>query len=225
MSVLLLRLAGPLQSWGDNSRFTVRQTREAPTKSGVLGLLAAAEGRRRTDSLEDLAGLRFGVRTDQEGRLLRDFHTAAGAPLSQRYYLMDAAFLAGVEGDEALLEALDDALRRPKYPLYLGRRSCPTQGRLSLGVVQGDLESALRKQPWLAANWYRKQQPKQVRLPLVVDAQPTDEEVEARMDVPLSFSLEHRRYAWRSVARRPAVVVDNPEGIDDVDFFAAVRGV
>lgn len=224
MSVLLLRLAGPLQSWGDSSRFSMRGTREAPTKSGVLGLLAAAEGRRRTDPLEDLAALRFGVRTDQEGRLLRDFHTAEGAPLSQRYYLMDAVFLAGVEGDRSLLEALGEALRRPKYPLYLGRRSCPTQGRLSLGLVDEPLEEALREHPWLAANWYRKQQPKQVRLPLVVDAEAGDVTTETRMDVPVSFSLEHRQYAWRNVARRPAVVVENLEGVDDVDFFAAVRG-
>ena len=41
MSVLLLRLAGPMQAWGDASRFTTRQTRTEPTKSGVLGLLAA----------------------------------------------------------------------------------------------------------------------------------------------------------------------------------------
>ena len=65
MSVLLLRLKGPLQSWGDSSRFTRRETRQEPTKSGVLGLLAAAQGRRRGDPIEDLAGLAFGG-----GRLL-----------------------------------------------------------------------------------------------------------------------------------------------------------
>ena len=76
MTVLLLRLAGPMQAWGDNSRFTRRDTRMIPTKSGVLGLLAAADGRRRTDPIEDLAGLRFGVRVDQPGQLQRDFQTA-----------------------------------------------------------------------------------------------------------------------------------------------------
>lgn len=224
MSVLLLRLAGPLQSWGDSSRFTSRQTRDEPTKSGVLGLLAAAGGRRRTDSLEDLAALRFGVRTDQEGRLLKDFHTAQGAPLSHRYYLMDAVFLAGVEGDLAFLEMLEQTLKRPKYPLYLGRRSCPTQGRLSLGIIDGELEDGLRAQPWLAANWYRKQQPREVRLPLSVDAKPGDPVVESRPDVPVSFSPERRLYGWRNVSRRPPVIIENPEGTDEVDFFAAVRG-
>ena len=76
MTVLLLRLAGPLQSWGVKSRFTVRATELAPTKSGIIGMLAAAVGRRRTDPIEDLLSLRFGVRKDQPGRVIRDFNTA-----------------------------------------------------------------------------------------------------------------------------------------------------
>ncbi|NLE97041.1 MAG: type I-E CRISPR-associated protein Cas5/CasD, partial [Propionibacterium sp.] len=76
MAVLLLRLAGPMQSWGDSSRFTTRSTRREPTKSGVLGLLAAALGRPRTAEIADLAGLRFGVRVDQPGKVMVDFQTA-----------------------------------------------------------------------------------------------------------------------------------------------------
>ena len=41
MSVLLLRLSGPMQSWGVQSRFTVRDTGLEPSKSGVVGLIAA----------------------------------------------------------------------------------------------------------------------------------------------------------------------------------------
>ena len=129
MAVLLLRLAGPMQAWGVRSRFTVRSTELAPTKSGVIGMLAAAVGRRRTDPIEDLIKLRFGVRKDQPGTVIRDFHTArtldgrSSMPLSNRYYLADAVFLAGIEGDEALLEGIDEALRHPAFPLYLGRRS------------------------------------------------------------------------------------------------------
>ena len=76
MGTLLLRLAAPLQSWGEDSKFETRRTRREPTKSGVIGLLAAALGRRRYEPLDDLRGLRFAVRVDQEGELLRDFHTA-----------------------------------------------------------------------------------------------------------------------------------------------------
>ncbi len=62
---LVLRLAGPMQSWGGRSQFNRRDTLTEPTKSGLIGLLAAAQGRRRQDSIEDLLGLTFGVRTDQ----------------------------------------------------------------------------------------------------------------------------------------------------------------
>ena len=112
MTTLLLLLAGPLQAWGDSSRFSRRDTRMVPTKSGVLGLLAAAQGLRRTDPLEDLVHLRFGVRSDQPGSLQRDFQTAIdwrtgkSMPLSYRYYLADARFVAGVEGPRPVVEGL-----------------------------------------------------------------------------------------------------------------------
>ena len=44
MSTLLLRLAGPMQSWGTDSKFDVRRTGREPSKSGVIGLVAAALG-------------------------------------------------------------------------------------------------------------------------------------------------------------------------------------
>ena len=80
MATLLLRLAAPLQSWGSDSKFDIRRTGREPTKSGVVGLLAAAKGYRRDDArvLEPLCSLRMGVRIDQEGQLLRDFHTVWG---------------------------------------------------------------------------------------------------------------------------------------------------
>ena len=69
MATLLLRLAAPLQSWGSDSKFETRKTDREPTKSGVVGLLAAALGLRRddTEGLARLNGLRFAVRADQEG--------------------------------------------------------------------------------------------------------------------------------------------------------------
>ena len=78
MATLLLRLAAPLQSWGADSKFEIRKTDREPTKSGVVGLLAAALGLRRdeADALQELGQLRFAVRVDREGSLLVDFHTA-----------------------------------------------------------------------------------------------------------------------------------------------------
>ena len=70
-NTLLLRLEGPLQSWGDQeSKFVVRRTGEAPTKSGVAGLLCAALGVARPDArrtLPKLNALRMAVRIDRHG--------------------------------------------------------------------------------------------------------------------------------------------------------------
>ena len=67
MATLLLRLAAPLQSWGMDSKFETRKTGREPTKSGVVGLLAAAcgIGREAPGRLAPLTALRFGVRVDQ----------------------------------------------------------------------------------------------------------------------------------------------------------------
>jgi len=76
--VLLLRLEGPLQSWGGRSRWDVRDTQAEPTKSGIVGLLGCALGYGRGDVrlVEELdRGLRFGVRVEAPGRILEDYQT------------------------------------------------------------------------------------------------------------------------------------------------------
>lgn len=229
MTTLLLKLAGPMQAWGAASRFSQRTTRQEPTKSGVLGLLAAAQGRRRTDPLEDLARLKFGVRIDQPGHLIRDFQTAKSLdekrtmPLSYRYYLGDAVFVAGVEGDASLVEALAEALQNPTFPLYLGRRSCPPSGPLQLGVHEMPLEKALESAPWAASNWYRAKQGKTVHLRIAMDA--ADGEIgELVRDLPISFDPTLREYGWRNVIDR-GVDVENPQGRADThDVMAALGG-
>ena len=222
MTVLLLRLAGPLQSWGVKSRFTVRATELAPTKSGIIGMLAAAVGRRRTDPIEDLLSLRFGVRKDQPGRVIRDFHTARtldgkeSMPLSNRYYLADAVFLAGIEGDRALLEGLDEALRHPFFPLYLGRRSCPPTHPVSRGLRETGLLDALRAEPWLAAQWFqRKHRDKPFDAEMLLDQEVVQEAalparergaVRGSRDVPASFDPRRRDYGFRQVEQLTARV-------------------
>jgi len=224
MTVLALRLAAPLQSWGAASRFVRRYTHMEPTKSGIVGLIAAAQGRRRTDPIEDLTRLTLGVRVDQPGRLVRDFQTARPdvgkpLPLSYRFYLGDAVFLALVEADDELLAGIDEALRQPAFPLYLGRRSCPPAGPINLGLRDGDIASALKDEPWLASRWYRNKhhrgQP-QVRLITVSDCQPGDEGAETVRDEPVTFDPDHRQYHWRSI-RRGWVEVANPDAASAVD--------
>jgi CRISPR system Cascade subunit CasD len=76
---LLIRLVGPMQSWGTSSRYSVRDSGGVPSKSGVVGILAAALGRSRSDSVDDIAALRMGVRVDCEGVPGYDFQTAGAA--------------------------------------------------------------------------------------------------------------------------------------------------
>lgn len=220
MSTLVLRLAAPLQSWGVTSRFTRRATQPYPTKSGVLGLLAAALGRRRTDPLEDLLGLRFGVRLDQPGHLERDFqtaHTADGRPLplSQRYYLADAVFLAAVEGDHTLVNALHDAVRRPVFPLYLGRRAFPPAGPLTAGVRPEGLDEVLRTHRWEASATTRQRSRDRVDLDVILDADPANPPTNVMSedscpDVPVSFDPTHRHYTVRQVVH-DRVRLPNPD--------------
>jgi CRISPR system Cascade subunit CasD len=239
---LLLRLGAPLQAWGTSSRFVRRNTDRTPSKSGVIGLLAAAQGLRRTDPLEDLLTLRIGVRIEQPGRLERDFQTARSRdgsesmPLSYRFYLSDAAFLVAVQGDLALLEGLREALRRPVFPLFLGRRSCPPVGRLDHGLHDGDIGDALADQPWLASTWVQKAcRSADVALDTVVDCPPGESGSDLVRDDPITFDPRHRDYGWRTVLHgrvtvaNPAYPRDRPAaddaGRDPLDPMAAFEGI
>lgn len=87
-TILLLRLEGPLQSWGVRSRWSRRDTGPEPSKSAIIGLLGCAAGISRPDwrasveperTLEQWdAALRFGVRVDRPGTIETDYQTAQG---------------------------------------------------------------------------------------------------------------------------------------------------
>ncbi|MFT4034127.1 MAG: type I-E CRISPR-associated protein Cas5/CasD [Patulibacter sp.] len=164
MSTLRLWLEGPMQAWGTASRFEVRSTDPVPSKSGVVGLLAAALGRTRSEPVGDLAAMRFGVRVVRSGSVLRDYQAvgagsdgvavASGAKgrgiVTERYYLQDAAFVVGFESsDRPRLDALHVAVARPRWPLGLGRRSCPPSVPIAMpgAIVEQSLVDAL------AADW------------------------------------------------------------------------
>lgn len=236
MTVLLLRLAAPLQSWGVASRFARRDTQHHPSKSGILGLICAARGRRRTDPIEDeLLDLAFGVRVDQPGALVRDFQSAISLdgrtryPLSERFYLSDAVFVAAIEGDHNLLAGIRDELIRPQFPLYLGRRSCPVTEPLVLGDLRDTTMPDVLKDTttWQAAKHHRRKQPQVVHLPIFRDAiagDPVDALTERVRDIPLSFDPVRREYGWRTVITE-YVRADNPDGRTRIhDPLAAFGG-
>ncbi|ASO22341.1 CRISPR system Cascade subunit CasD [Actinoalloteichus hoggarensis] len=223
-SVLLLRLAGPLQSWGGPSAFNRRDTRPEPTKSGIVGLLAAALGRTRDESPADLNALRLGVRIDQEGSLLRDYHTVSdyrGVALPQagvnakgvqkttspakhthvttRFYLQDAVFLAAVAGRTAFIDELAAAVRAPAFPPALGRRSCVPTQPLLLSHSPGSLEETLRTTPWQAPSpsaRRRRHRHATVDLRVVVEDDAGDD---LAHDVPTTFDPLTRAFTTRRV--------------------------
>jgi CRISPR system Cascade subunit CasD len=225
---ILLRLAGPMQSWGSRSRFGERDTEREPTKSGVIGLVCAALGRPREAPLEDLARLRVGVRVDREGVLERDFQTALqvrksdpsakpDTTTSNRYYLADAVFLVGLEGDDlALLESVDRALSRPRWSIALGRKAFVPgeQVRLQDGLRRDTpLERALTEYPRLAKarEGARAEGGEVEKLRLQVECRP-GEPGEVRQDVPLSFVSDARKFGIRNVRYQELPVAGGQEG-------------
>jgi CRISPR system Cascade subunit CasD len=224
-NTLFLRLEGPLQAWGDQqSKFVVRRTAEAPTKSGVIGMLCAALWVSRPEAgdewLPKLGALRMGVRIDSPGVRWWDYHTVGagmrmriaegegkskpGAMLTRREYLCDASFLVALQGEPILIAELEGAIKKPRWTLYLGRKSCPPSRPLLISKrVDGahptgdftDLLAALQAVPFPYR--LKKDKPKNDDPPPTVacllDWQPTPEEPDAPeealiwYDVPVSF--------------------------------------
>ncbi|MFC3609539.1 type I-E CRISPR-associated protein Cas5/CasD [Stutzerimonas tarimensis] len=150
---LLLRLYGPLASWGEIAVGESRHSAVHPSRSALLGLLGAALGIERADEAGQqalAAGYRFGIKLEATGSPLRDYHTVqtgvvprkfrfrsrrqelaaekVDTYLSAREYRCDSLALIAVEampGAPRELAALAEALRTPHFPLYLGRKSCP----------------------------------------------------------------------------------------------------
>jgi len=222
MTTLLLRLAGPMQSWGTQSRFTNRDTGLEPSKSGVIGLLCAALGRPRDAPLDDLNALRMGVRVDQPGSMRMDYHTAGAyapksgayppghmAVISPRYYLADANFLVGLEGSAGHLQMIDAALQRPQWQMYLGRKAfvpglpvrLPDAPPWGPGLRATSLEESLHQYPLMDRYGEVSNRPSQVRM--VLDATEGDGS-EVRQDVPLNFAqrlfgARHVRVTWEEI--------------------------
>ncbi|MBI5248090.1 MAG: type I-E CRISPR-associated protein Cas5/CasD [Desulfomonile tiedjei] len=183
-NTVFLRLEGPLQAWGDNSKFVIRRTMEAPTKSGVMGLISCARGLTRqaaSKRLPELNALAMGVRIDRAGTRWWDYHTvgagygvltAAGkikktastgkyeTLITRREYLCDANFLVALQGYPGLIEEIAEALQKPEWPVFLGRKCCSPSVPILVTRMRSDgnseadtgpfdsLEEALASQAW-----------------------------------------------------------------------------
>ena len=159
MKTILLKLAGPMQSYGTSSHFETRATDPHPSKSAMIGMVAAALGylRDETEKIRRLNQLMFAVRTDHEGELLRDYHTVEknrklekkdSTYVTNRYYLEDAVFVVALGSeDNELIEQIRQALRSPYFQPYLGRRSLPPTYDFLLDTVEGGPIEALKHYP------------------------------------------------------------------------------
>ena len=210
MPTLLLRLVGPMQSWGTISRFDQRDTGKEPSKSGVVGLLAAAMGidRENWTDLEPLLHLSMGVRHDRAGVPRRDYQTAQNiisadrskiheTAVTTRDYLADAAFLVGVAAaDDALLGRLHAALRDPVWPLALGRKSYVPSEPIWMEEAMQDMPlcEALARYPWIATRRKWEELPEK----LLMSLESEDGSGLLRMDQLLS-SFAERRFGARFV--------------------------
>lgn len=222
MAVLLMRLCGPMQSWGTQSRFSHRDSDLEPSKSGVIGLLCAAMGRPRDDHnyIEKLARLKMGVRVDMEGILKKDFHTAGGwhfkkdekygvptadgksrrTVISDRYYLADACFLVALKGDLDLLQELHNALQAPIWQLYLGRKSfvpgLPVWLKDGLLDHCEDALKALKTYPYLCISYKDNKLPDKVRVEMETEFGVGER---VKQDQPISFAQGNRKFGLRHV--------------------------
>ena len=148
MNGFILHLQGPMMSFGDTGFGQLRPAGEFPSRSAVLGIIAAALGLERGSSrlLELHREIRIHVATVAAGTTSIDYHTVSAAGyaeydpvrlrrtgiagtnpvLTDRTYHLDAHFVALVEsGNEAMIDECRRALENPVFTGYLGRRSCP----------------------------------------------------------------------------------------------------
>lgn len=228
MTGALLRLAGPLQSWGEHSTFAERDTLAFPTGSGIIGLLSCALGRDRGQPPGELNLLRITIRIDRAGTDIVDFHTVGGgmpkngtiptaeserhkpayrskanALISRRHYLADAAFLVALDGPDHVIDQISEALTAPVWPLYLGRRSCPPAEPVLLATGLPDASAHLADFPLSRTAPYGRET---IQVDFVRDApQGLAEDVAVPgiehevWDVPQSFGRFSRRYTSRRI--------------------------
>jgi CRISPR system Cascade subunit CasD len=165
---LVFQLYGPMAAWGDIAVGEVRPGVIRPSKSAVLGLVAASLGikREQEDELRKLTeGYGFAVRVDQPGAPLTDYHTIQVPPasetkkrgmytrkdeleaedlgtiLSSRDYRMDSisTVVLWAKASAPYTPAqLAQALAEPCFVPYLGRKSCPLALPVQAQVVQAE---------------------------------------------------------------------------------------
>ncbi|KRM72130.1 CRISPR-associated protein [Lacticaseibacillus brantae DSM 23927] len=208
-----------MQSYGDEANFSRRTTSRYPSKSAVVGMIAAALGYRRADPrILRLNSLTFAVRIDQPGTIVEDFHTvewnAGKAPkITYRHYLQDAVYLVAIGSDDAQwLDDIELALKHPKFALFLGRRSNAPAGPLQIAITDGNPVEVLTQRQWAASSWYqhRLRNNQSVKIQLVAEATLLpNRPSQVVKDVVVSFDSRQRQHSFRAEAST-WITLDNP---------------
>lgn len=219
MKTILLKIAGPLQSWGTNSHFETRQTDLYPSKSALIGLIAASFGYKRDEDskIKKLNELTYAVRIDQQGNLLRDYHIAQKFKnngnfdrtyVTNRYYLEDAIFVVALShDDDKFIEEIYENVQNPYFQTFMGRRSCPPPADFLLGVFEDDIIDILKSYPWQAKNWYKKHNDNAVSCYMDASIE-KNLKVSKRRDMVISFSQKERKYQYRNESQLIINLID-----------------
>ncbi|PTV94068.1 CRISPR system Cascade subunit CasD [Rhodobacter aestuarii] len=218
---LIFGLSASLGAMGELAGHERRGALDWPGRSAILGLMGAALGIRREGDFAALDALDVSVAIFEAGAPLRDYHTietvptaAAKRPNSRPEALRDARgrtnttitlrdYRAGVFYGVAVqgegLEPLCEALKKPHFTLYLGRKSCPLSAPPGAKLVQAETPehalAHLSAPPWLCARGVP------VARTLVEGAT----KGEVVHDRPVDRKLWH--FAPRMVARRAVEIV------------------
>lgn len=234
MKTILLKFAGPLQSWGTDSRFETRSTERYPSKSAVIGILAASFGYSRDDSsIAQLNQLDYAVRVDQPGELLSDYHVARKLKpngnvdqvyVTNRVYIQDAIFVVALGSeDHKWIDEIEYALKHPYFQPFLGRRSNPLTADFFIKTENKNIMSSLEYLEWQAADWYKRKNRNKDKISLSIhaDAHLIEESSKHMVrDRVISFSQRERRHGYRAVGRKDIALMPYGDKIDHDAFNA-----
>lgn len=158
---VIFTLTAPMGAFADLAGHERRHSGTWPARSALLGLVGAALGVRRDETArqQSLWRWRTAVSVLSWGVSYRDFHTVQTVPTARikrpatrraalkaleskdnpvitwRDYRSDCAFGVALWGGEDP-EEVCNALIRPHFTLYLGRKSCPLSAPAAPKVIQ-----------------------------------------------------------------------------------------
>ena len=231
MKTATIRLTAPLQSYGNSASFNQRTSDSYPTKSAIVGMIAAALGYAREDNekILELNNLLFAVRIEQSGKMLTEFQTVeyrksaskTARKLTYRDFIQDGVFMVAIgSDDDQLIENIKEALEHPKFQLYLGRRSNPPAGPLKIDIFNGrNPLQVLEDLPWQASDWYKRSFKTSQFLTRIIADTSLDSESTPLMkkDKVGSFDQKDRYYQYRPVVIKKAVKLKNSENNQTAD--------